>query len=108
MDLPDSFFFQFRYEFFHVSIQFFLREQILKGKRTAFFNDTQRLPDNFAFIGLGAHFVEDKIADCSVEGSVRKFESGGVAFAEDESVCNMLQTGVLFALLFCVTPFRPQ
>ena len=82
VDIPDSFFFQFFYEFFHVSIQFLLREQILKGKRTAFFNDTQCFSDDFAFIRLGAHFVEDKIADCSVKGSIRKIECGSATYRQ--------------------------
>ena len=59
-----------------------------------------------SFIRLGAYFMEDEIADSSVERPVRKFESGSVVFAECESVRYMLQTGVPLTLLLCVTPLR--
>ena len=77
MNFCDSFFFQFFDKFFHVTVECFLGEHVLKGEGTALFDYAQSFSDHIPFILGGTDFVEDKVADSGIEGLIRIFQMGG-------------------------------
>mgnify|MGYP002307331426 CR=1 FL=1 len=80
MNFCDSFFFQFFDKFFHVTVECFLGEHVLKGEGTALFDYAQSFSDHIPFILGGTDFVEDKVADSGIEGLIRIFQMGGISF----------------------------
>ena len=104
MNFCDSFFFQFFDKFFHVTVECFLGEHVLKGEGTALFDYAQSFSDHIPFILGGTDFVEDKVADSGIEGLIRIFQMGGISFVEGDPVGNTLRFRIGFTLLFGIVP----
>ena len=74
VDFRNSLAAQFINKLIHIAIKCFAAEEVLKCKSTAFLHHTQRFAHHFPLVGLGLHFVENKVAHRRIKTFVGKIK----------------------------------